>query len=310
MTDPNQPGVPVSRARAELYLLSLTVVWGSTFALTKIVLLHASPFVYISLRFAVASLLFSALFFKRLRSLTGKALMRGAALGVLLFIGFVTQTVGLQYTSASKSAFITGMMVVFTPLFQLLIERRPPKLGNVIGVALVTVGLYLLTSPQGSEFTGGDALTLLCAIAFALYTVYLDIFGKKHDPAHLSFVQFLTTMILAAMTVPFLETPRLNLRPDFLAVLLYLAVLPTVVALYVMAKYQKYTTPTRSAIIYSIEPPVAAVFAYFILSEFLGILGVLGGILIVSGLIISELSDTLFRSRQAAKQRNSGKTDE
>ncbi len=291
----------VSRVRAELYLLALTVIWGSTFALTKIVLLRASPFVYIFLRFAVAAILFSALFHKRLRLLPKDALLKGSILGVLLFIGFVTQTVGLQYTSASKSAFITGMMVVFTPLFQLLIERRPPKLGNVLGVVLVTLGLYLLTSPRGSDFTKGDLLTLFCAISFALYTVYLDIFGKEHDPAHLTLIQFLTTMVLAALTIPILEVPRLDLSADFMTVLLYLAVLPTVVALYVMAKYQKYTTPTRSAIIYSMEPPLAAMFAYLILGEFLGLLGLMGGILIISGLVVSELSDNLFKSTQKAK---------
>jgi drug/metabolite transporter (DMT)-like permease len=306
MTVSTKPGAAVTRARAELYLLSITLVWGTTFALTKIVFVYASPFVYISLRFAVASLLFSIVFRKRLRSISGKALLRGLALGILLFAGFISQTVGLQYTSASKSAFITGMMVVFTPLFQLLIERRPPKLGNVLGVIFVTVGLYLLTSPRGSEFTKGDMLTLFCAITFALYTVYLDIFGKEHDPAHLSIIQFLTTMALAALTVPFLETPRLSLNPDFLAILLYLAVLPTVVALYVMAKYQKYTTPTRSAIIYSLEPPIAALFAYLILGEFLGLIGLFGGILIVSGLVVSELSDNLFKSGQKVVYQDSG----
>lgn len=305
MTAPKQPGARVSRARAEWYLLSLTVVWGSTFALTKYVLVFASPFVYVSLRFAIASLLFAVLFRKRLRSIPRNALIKGFILGALLFFGFVTQTLGLQYTSASKSAFVTGMMVVFTPLFQLLIERRPPKVGNVIGVIFVTIGLYLLTSPRGSEFTRGDALTLLCAIAFALYTVYLDIFGKDNDPAHLSFIQFLTTMIFAIMATPFLEEPRLNVNTDFLAVLLYLAVFPTVVALYVMAKYQKYTTPTRSAIIYSMEPPIAAMFAYLLLGEFLGLFGLLGGGLIVVGLVISELSDTMFKDRQIAGYRNS-----
>ena len=285
----------VTRSRAELYLFSLTVIWGSTFVLTKVILESASPFVYVTLRFSLASLIFSVLFFRRIRALSRDALMNGTVLGVLLFIGFIVQTVGLKYTTASKSAFITGLMVVFTPIFQLIIERKPPKTGNVLGVILVVIGLYLMTSPKGSELNRGDALTFMGAIAFGLYTVYLDIFGKRHDPAHLSIVQFISTAVLAFCSIPLLETARLSLNTNFLWILAYLAVMPTVVALYVMAKYQKYTTPTRSAIIYSLEPPLAAIFAFFIIGEVLGMWGIIGGTLILTGLIVSELSDILFK---------------
>jgi drug/metabolite transporter (DMT)-like permease len=215
-------------------------------------------------------------------------------LGVLLFFGFMLQTIGMKFTTASKSAFITGLMVVFTPIFQLIIERKAPKIGNIIGVVFVAGGLFLLTSPKGSEFNIGDALTLICAVLFSIYTVYLGVYGKDHDPAHLTFVQFASTAIFAVIAIPFLETAHLNLNFNFLLNLTYLAVMPTVVALYVMAKYQKFTTPTRSAIIYSMEPPIAAVFAFFIIGEQIGMTGVVGGAMILSGLIVSELSDVLF----------------
>ena len=283
-----------SRTRAELYLLSLTIIWGSTFVLTKFILEDASPFVYVAIRFITASLLVAVFFYRRLCSITRDGVVKGLVLGLLLFFGFVLQTVGLKFTTASKSAFITGLMVVFTPLFQLVIERKAPKRGNIIGVLFVALGLYLLTSPQGSEFNIGDTLTLICAVLFSLYTVYLGVYGKDHDPAHLTFIQFASTAVLAAIAIPFLETAHLNLTSGFLMNMAYLAIMPTVIALYVMAKYQKYTTPTRSAIIYSLEPPLAAIFAYFIIDEQIGMMGVLGGFLILSGLIVSELSDIIF----------------
>jgi drug/metabolite transporter (DMT)-like permease len=283
-----------SRTRAESFLLSLTIIWGSTFVLTKFILEDASPLVYVALRFFVASLLFGALFFRRLRTISKDGIAKGLVLGVLLFLGFILQTIGMKFTTASKSAFITGLMVVFTPIFQLIIERKAPKIGNLIGVVLVAIGLYLLTSPQGSEFNFGDALTLVCAVVFSIYTVYLGVYGKDHDPAHLTFTQFVFTAIFAFMAIPFLETAHLNMTFNFLLNLAYLAVMPTVVALYVMAKYQKYTTPTRSAIIYSMEPPFAALFAFFIIGEQIGMMGVIGGILILFGLIVSELSDDIF----------------
>jgi drug/metabolite transporter (DMT)-like permease len=124
--------------------------------------------------------------------------------------------------------------------------------------------------------------------------VYLGVYGKDHDPAHLTFIQFVSTAILAAIAIPFLETARLNVTSLFLLNLAYLAVMPTVVALYIMAKYQKYTTPTRSAVIYSMEPPIAAIFAFFIIGEQIGMIGIVGGMMILSGLIVSELSDVLF----------------
>ena len=286
-----------SRTRAESFLLSITIIWGSTFVLTKFILENASPFVYVALRFFIASLIFAALFFRKLQTLSKDGVVKGLVLGVLLFMGFMLQTIGMKFTTASKSAFITGLMVVFTPIFQLIIERKAPKTGNVIGVVLVAIGLFLLTSPRGSEFNIGDALTLVCAVLFSIYTVYLGVYGKDHDPAHLTFVQFVLTAVLAAIAIPFLETAHLKLTFNFLLNLTYLAVMPTVVALYVMAKYQKYTTPTRSAIIYSMEPPIAAVFAFFIIGEQIGMVGFIGGIVILSGLIVSELSDVIFTNK-------------
>lgn len=283
-----------SRARAELVLLSLTIIWGSTFVLTKFILENASPFVYVALRFFIASLIFAALFFRRLRTISKDGVAKGLILGVLLFLGFMLQTIGMKFTTASKSAFITGLMVVFTPIFQLIIEHKAPKIGNIIGVVFVAIGLYLLTSPRGSEFNIGDALTLICAVLFSIYTVYLGVYGKDHDPAHLTFIQFTSTAVLAAIAIPFLETAYLNLTTNFFLNLLYLTAMPTIVALYMMAKYQNYTTPTRSAIIYSMEPPFAAIFAFFIIGEQIGMIGIVGGILILSGLIVSELSDVIF----------------
>lgn len=287
-----------SRGGAEGVLLACTAIWGSTFAITKTALDDASPLLFVAARFGLATLLLAPFVLKALRRMDRRALGRGVILGVLLFLGFATQTVGLQYTTASKSGFITGMLVVLTPIFQLLIERRAPRLGNLAGVALVTVGLYLLTSPDGSEFNVGDALTLGCAVAYAVFIVYLDVFTKEHDPSQLTFVQLAVTCLLAAASAPFLEDLRFAVDGEFLGALAYLAVFATVGALYLQARYQRETTPTRAAIIFSLEPVFAAIFAYFLRDERLGIVGVIGGGVIVTGVLLSELSDVLFRRRR------------
>jgi drug/metabolite transporter (DMT)-like permease len=278
------------RTRAELYLLSITFIWGSTFATSKYLLASISPFFYIGLRFALAAAILSAISFNSLRGISHSSTRKGAILGTLLFAGFALQTIGLQYTGASKSAFITGMMVVFTPICQLIIERRPPKIGNVIGIVLVTFGLYFLTSPSGSEFNIGDALNLVCAVLFALYIVYLDVFSKGEEAIHLTLSQFVVCTILGLCAAAFSETIIFVPSAGAIGALLYLTIFATVVAITVQVRYQKDTTPTRSAVIFSIEPVLAAGFAYLLLGEVLGPLGLVGGGLIVAGVLVSELS--------------------
>jgi drug/metabolite transporter (DMT)-like permease len=125
--------------------------------------------------------------------------------------------------------------------------------------------------------------------------VYLDMYCREFEPSHLTIVQFVSTTLLALCTIPFLETAYLDIDVNFVLVLFYLVLMPTIVALYVMAKYQQYTTPTRSAIIYSMEPPFAAIFAFLVLGEILGFIGIFGALIIISGLIVSELSDVIFK---------------
>jgi drug/metabolite transporter (DMT)-like permease len=279
-----------TRTRAELFLLSITLIWGSTFALSKYLLESISPLFYIGVRFALALVIFTVLAFSRVRSTTKDAFLKGGILGVLLFSGFAAQTIGLQYTGATKSAFITGMMVVFTPICQIIIERKAPKVGNIIGILLVTVGLYLLTSPAGSEFNLGDGLNLFCAITFALYIVYLDVFSKGQDPVHLTISQFVVCAVLGFAAAFLFEPLRFHPSAGAYGALVYLTIFATVIALFVQTRFQKDTTPTRSAVIFSIEPVLAAGFAYVVLGEVLGVAGMVGGGLIVGGVLVSELS--------------------
>jgi drug/metabolite transporter (DMT)-like permease len=279
-----------TRTRAELYLLSITLIWGSTFATSKYLLSSISPLFYIGVRFALATVLFTLFFPRRVFSATRSSIGKGVILGILLFLGFATQTVSLLYTGASKAAFITGMMVVFTPICQLVIERRSPKVGNVIGIIFVALGLYFLTSPSGSEFNLGDGLNLICAVTFALYIVYLDVFSVGQDPVHLTIAQFVTCMLLGFGSALFLEDVRFTPTVGGLGILMYLTIFATVIALFVQNRYQKDTTPTRSAVIFSVEPVLAAGFAYVLLGEALGVLGFIGGGLIIAGVLISELS--------------------
>ena len=278
-------------SKAELVLLSITFVWGGTFAVVKFALNSASPLAFLAIRFGIASLVFPLVYRRNYFSMDKATLLGGMFLGFLLMIGFAFQTFGLKYTTSSKSAFITGLLVAFTPVAQAVIEKKMPSRGNLLGVALVAIGLYLLTSPSGHGFNFGDLLTLFCAVSYAVYIVYLDVFSKKHDVTKLTLLQLVVTCILSIGAAPLFEKVEVHVTTGLLWSLLYTAILATVFSTYLQTKYQRETTPTRAAVIYSMEPLLANVIAFIALGEFVGYVGAVGGLLIIAGLLTSELLD-------------------
>lgn len=279
--------------KAEIILLSLTVIWGGTFAIVKGSLNEISPLLFIATRFLFAAIVLTLLFFPRIKTITIDEIQKASVLGILLFFGFATQTIGLQYTSASKAAFLTGTMVIFTPIFQFIMERRAPKLGNVIGVIIVSGGLYLLTSPKGAEFNFGDGLNLVCAIIFAVYIVYLDMATQEGDPFNITYIQIVTNAIISISAALIFEDFFFKISTNLIFAFLYLSLLATTFTLYLQTKWQKETTPTKAAVIFTVEPVFAAAIAYYLLHEVIGWIGVIGGGVIIIGLIISEISDDL-----------------
>jgi drug/metabolite transporter (DMT)-like permease len=281
------------RKKAEFYLFLTTFIWGSTFVLGKIGMNDLSPFAFITVRFSLGTVLYGMVFFRQIKDIPAGTWKRGIILGILLGVGLAVQNLGLFTTTASKAGFITGMMVIFTPLAQIFFLKKKPKLGNLIGVAVVTFGLYLLTKPGDSEGVNfGDALVLLSSILFGIYIVFLDVYSKEEHIVKMGFIQVLTVAVVSLFFLPF-ETVRLHLTPASAVIVLYMALFATVITTYVQNRYQKDTTPTSAVIIFSIEPVIGAVLAYFVLNEIIGWIGVAGGALIVCGILVSEFAEDL-----------------
>jgi drug/metabolite transporter (DMT)-like permease len=293
LSDISQAGSVNKRITAELFLLGTTFIWGGTFVIVKVGLEDISPMLLVAVRFSIATALFSLFFYKQILPMRREALRKGSWLGLLLFLGFVLQTVGLNGTTPSKSAFITGTLVIFTPIFQFIIEKRAPKIGNIFGIVVVTVGLWFLTAPASSllrfGFSLGDGLTLLCAVVFGAYIVYLDLISKEVDIPQLTFLQMFSTSIYAWVSVFIFERPRFLPTANVLWTLAYSATLATILTTYVQTRYQRDTTPTRAAIIFTLEPVWAAVLSYLMINETIGPTGMLGAGLIILGILISEL---------------------
>lgn len=271
----------------------MTLIWGGTFPIVKLAMVYVSPVLLVAIRFSVASLILLAFFRKRIFPLPPGSIGKGSVLALFLFLGFVAQNIGLTITTASKSAFITGLMVLFVPLLQFVIERKPPKLGNIAGIGVVVGGLWLLTSPDGASLNSGDALTLVCAILFAVYVVYLDVVSRDMSPFQLLFIQMSATAVYAITATAGFERMYYVYDLRATASILYLTLFATLLTTYVQTRYQKETTPTRAVVIFSVEPVVASVLSYIILGEVLGTAGVIGGAVIIGGVLLSELSDSI-----------------
>jgi drug/metabolite transporter (DMT)-like permease len=291
--------VNARRRKAETYLLLVTIIWGSTFVITKSFLGEIPPLYYTAFRYLLSSIILLALFRRRLLTVSSLALKKGLVLGVILYVGFAFQTIGLQYTTASKSAFFTGLLVVLTPIVHAISRRflnlrtKELKVGNIVGVVCAAVGLYLLTSPSGSAVNGGDMLTIVCAILFALYIVYLDYASDVPDKLQLTYVQFVFCGVAGLPIAFFSESFVWAFSAQFLLSLFYLSIFATIIAIWVQNQFQADTTPTRAAVIFAMEPVVAGLFAYVIRGENIGVAGVIGGVVMIAGLLLSELSDSL-----------------
>jgi drug/metabolite transporter (DMT)-like permease len=247
------------------------------------------PLLLQGIRFAIAAAVVGIYTRRDVAASTARSVRAGLALGLLLGAGYALQTVGQVYTTASKAAFLTGTMVVFTPLLQVAVERRRPTAGNMLGLLLVCAGMYLLAQPAGGTVNEGDLLVLGCALVYAFYIVFLDVFTRERFAPEIVFWQFVATSGLAFACAPLLPMGPARFTPAVIGGILYLAVLASVVASYVHSKYQRETTPTKAAIIFTMEPVIAAAVAAAMLGERMTAAEFVGAALMVAGLLASEL---------------------
>ncbi len=317
----------MQRWRSDLALVVVTLIWGSTFVIVKHTLDTVSPFVLISARFWAATVALCIAYFvvhsgrvlelwkcefgalKSLRLVlkqvkrnpvpfvgTTSLIRDGFLTGLILAGGFITQTLGLMTTKAGKTAFITGLNVVMVPVFSIFLLRKPPALSAMIGVLLATVGLGFLTLDKNLTLAPGDVWVLVCAVFFALHIIVTDRISPRHEVLAYTLVQMVTVATVSLVVALFLE--RGSLVPPLSAVpaVLYLGVAATALVFGLQTWAQRHTAPTRTALIFILEPVFAAVFAVILTHERLHRQEWFGGGLILLGMIVAEMrSSTLTR---------------
>lgn len=289
-------------ALAHVLLLGVVFVWGATFVLVKDALRDASPLVFNLLRMSLAFVALVIIHHRGLRGVNRRAVLSGLVVGIFLAAGYQFQTAGLARTTAAKSAFITGMVVVFVPLLTAIPALRPAGVHATrwtafAGALLAFGGLFLLTTPAGTSWSGlfsqiglGDLLTLACAVAFAGHLLSLAHTSQRVPTGQLATLQIGFAALVMAVTLPLGGKPYLNMTPRLVVALAITSVLATAAAFTIQSWAQQHLPPTHTAILLTLEPVFACITSFVVLHERLTSRSLVGAGLILAGIVVIELA--------------------
>lgn len=279
------------RTQADLVLVVVCLIWGSTFIVVKRALADISILLFLTLRFSIAALLLALLFGGRKnRALLRESLRGGITAGVFLFTGYVVQTFGLRYTSAAKTGFITGLYIPLVPILGALLYRKRPRLSETLGIVLAFSGTALMTIQKDILSIGrGDILVACSTVAYALHILVLARYTKTGDVGWLAVVQIATGAMLGWLTFWWAAPVEVRWTGAVWVALAVTSVFATAFAFSALTWAQKYTTATRTALILSLEPVFAWLASYLAAGEVLTRRGVAGAALILLGILLAEL---------------------
>ncbi|MFL0362588.1 DMT family transporter [Pseudobacillus sp. 179-B 2D1 NHS] len=299
------------RWAAELSLLFVALIWGVTFVIVQQAIDLLPPLLFNGIRFLCAALLLFLIIFlrKKMAGLTIKTWKYGIILGICLAIGYAFQTIGLLYTTVSKTGFITGLSVVLVPLLSLILLKKKPAPGAAIGSVTAAGGLYLLTAGGADGWNIGDFFVLICAFGFAFHIIFTDIYTQLSSALSLTAVQITTVAVLCLLGGFILEdwqsalTAANLLNSSVWSALLITAFLATALAFFVQTAAQKHTTPTRVVLLLAMEPVFGALTAFFWIDERLTAAGLTGCAFIFIGMLLAEIPvQKLLSLRSAANK--------
>ena len=295
------------KVRAYTLMVLVVAVWGSTFVLIKGALAHATPAAFNLIRMTLAFAVMAVGYHRYWRGIRRWQVLSGALDGICLATGYQFQTLGLARTTPSKSAFITGLMVVLVPLLSAIPRLRPPgghapRWNAFAGVVLAFAGIILLTAPAGASASGlagflpdlgsinaGDVLTFGCAVAFAFHCIALGHTSPRIGFQTLALLQVGFCALFMAVSLPFIERPRVDWTPGLMGALAIAAVLATAAAFSIQSWAQSVLPSTHTALILTLEPVFAWITSFLVTGERLGLIPACGAVLILAGIAITEL---------------------
>ena len=287
----------------DFLLLLVAFFWGTTFIIVKSAVSQVGVYEFLLARFILAFVLMLALFHKRIRPVHGPTVLAGVVLGIILFAAFAFQTWGLTLTTATNTAFITGLNVIMVPILSFILLRRPPAPLAGAGVLLAAAGLYILTGGAPTRWTPGEFLVFMCAVSVAFHILLTG-----HYAVHLEAIALATWQLgtVAALSFGFsLARGTLNVQfpVSVWATAGFTAVFATVFAFAVQTHAQRYTPPTRTALIFTAEPVFGALFAHGYGGELLLERHLIGGGLIFLGMVLAQIRPQVWSRINALTQK-------
>ncbi|MBU8891537.1 MAG: DMT family transporter [Bacteroidales bacterium] len=273
------------------WLILVAIVWGSTFLLVKDTVATVNEYLIVFIRSALA---FVAMFLFQIykdpkRLFNKKAFLYGSVLGILLAVSYASQTIGLKYTSTGHSAFITSSAVIIVPFLMFFLYKSKLFKIEILAVAIVFAGLFLLTYDFETSINPGDLITIITAITYAVHVVLAGRYVKKSDTLSIITYQFFAASIVSLIAWLFTDNLSVEISMKAGFSLLYLGLIGTLFCYFITVWVQKYVSSLKVVIIFSLEPVFAAIFGYFIIHEILNIRELAGALLILLGVIIHSI---------------------
>ncbi len=288
--------------RATAWLVFLCALWGASFfsmdrgvaGMETVVGKEAAPSAFLFLRFLVAAAIFPLAFPRAVEELTPRAALHGFLLTLPFYAGFILQVTGLRGTTPTVSAFITSLTVVTTPVVGRMLFRESVSWANLAGAAVAAAGIYFLTNPTGGGFGRGEFITTLSVVAFAFQIQVVNVVTRRSSPGAVTLVMFLCAVLFSGLTLAALGVgpallARALLAPDAAWSVAYNAVACSVVAITLMNRFQRDLPPTRAAVIYTLEPVFAGVFAAAYGGEDMTFRKLAGGAIVIAGNLLCEV---------------------
>lgn len=277
--------------RADLLLLTVAIAWGVTFLMVQEAIESTPVYAFLFFRFTLASILMFFIAYKFLNETNIQTVLYGVILGLFLFFAFATQTFGLAYTKSSIVAFITGLNVICVPFLAYFIFKDKVRKNVFIASLIAVFGLYLLTMSGKLTLGTGEFLTLICAFLFALQIIFTGKFSKQVNVYLLVLYQLITVSVLSLGFSLALDDTTFGIEYDytFYKAVLVTAIFATVYAFLIQTYMQQFTTATKTAIIFTMEPVSASIYGYFVGGEILTSIQIFGAALIIVATLVSEL---------------------
>ncbi|WP_455479460.1 DMT family transporter [Bartonella sp. B23] len=284
-------------SKQELALFAATILWGTTFLVIHIAVRYSGPLFFVGFRFIVASFMCGAIFWRSMKGITVYEIFAGMAIGLGIFLGYALQATGLQTIISSQSAFITALYVPIVPILQWIVFKKPPRLACWIGIILAFIGLVLISGqkPGNVDFSKGEILTLLGAIAIAGEVILIGIFANKVDSRRVTIIQLLFSGLFSFFCMPLMDESIPEFSWIWLSIGIGLALMSAITQL-AMNWAQKSVSPTRATLIYVSEPIWAGIVGR-LAGERISPLALLGGAFILIGIIVAELQPSHWRKK-------------